>query len=205
MRMLESDRYLSWSSPDAPWSPECPQVEAELGAALGVAQLGDVAGAGAAAGAAIGAAGFAGAAFFGALFFAAAFFGAAAFDLPADFFADFFAFFADFFDDFLADFFADFFFAATTFFFLAFFDFFFLPLAIVVLLLPLIHIHQAFQVFRFSAGPQINLSSILAADRLSPSREALSCEPQGPTFHRPSVQSQSAPCIRYCRRRSRPA
>ena len=199
MRMLESDRYLSWSSPDAPWSPECPQVEAELGAALGVAQLGDVAGAGAAAGAAIGAAGFAGAAFFGALFFAAAFFGAAAFDLPADFFADFFAFFADFFDDFLADFFADFFFAATTFFFLAFFDFFFLPLAIVVLLLPPNNVYRAFQVVLPTARGQ-SIRSILAGDLPSPNREAQSCVQQGLTCCR-----QSAPCTQYCPQQSRPA
>jgi hypothetical protein len=116
----------------------------ELGAGLGVAQLGDGAGAGAGVGAAIGAAGFAAGAgfFFGALFFAATFFfGAAAF--LADFFADFLAFFADFFDVFLADFFADFFFAATTFFFLAFLDFFFFPLAIVVLLLPPNNVYRA--------------------------------------------------------------
>ncbi len=103
----------------------------------------------------------------------------------ADFLADFFfaALFpeaarADFFTAFLADFFADFVFAATAFFLLflaltlfAFLDF----LAIVVLLLPAIN-------------------SILAGGRLSPNREAQSCEQLGPTFHR-----QSGPCTRYCR------
>jgi len=108
----------------------------ELGAGLGVAQLGgDGAGVGAGAAAAF----FFGALFFAAVFFFAAFFGAAAFDFLADFFADFLAFFADF----LADFFADLFFAATTFFFLAFLDFFFLPLAIVVLLLPPNNVYRA--------------------------------------------------------------
>jgi len=75
-----------------------------------------------------------------ALAFLADFFGAAALDFLADFLA-FLAFFADFFEDF----FAAFFFAATSFLlFLAFLPFFFLPLAIVVLLLPLIHVYRAF-------------------------------------------------------------
>src|SRR4029079_1358638 len=123
--------------------------------AAGVAQLGAGAGDGAAAGA--------GAAFgvrFAADFFAgdlpalafladflpaflADFFGAAALDFLADFFADL-AFFADFFEDF----FADFFLAITELFlpFLAFLPaFFFLPLAIVILLLPPINVHRAFK------------------------------------------------------------
>jgi hypothetical protein len=95
-----------------------------------------------------------GAAFFAgrflALAFLAAFFGAAAFDFLADFFADFLAFFADFLADFFEDFFADFFFAVTTLFLdLLFFPlFFFLPLAIVILLLPPINVYRAFQVVR---------------------------------------------------------
>jgi hypothetical protein len=95
----------------------------------------------------LGAAGLAGAARFAEAFFAvlADFFGAA---FLADFFADFLAFFADFFADFLADFFADFladfFFAVRSFLlFLAFLPFFFLPLAIVVLLLRLSRVYRA--------------------------------------------------------------
>ena len=143
-----------------------------LGAAgLGVAQLGaaGAAGAGAGAGAAIGAAGLgaagfgaaalaAGAAFFfAALFLALAFladlFGAAALDFLADFFAAFLAFFADFFADFFEDFFADFFFAVRTFFLLFLPLFFFLPLAIVILLLPPINVYRAIQVVRLKRGP----------------------------------------------------
>ena len=75
--------------------------------------------------------------------FLADFFGAAALDFLADFFADL-AFFADLFEDF----FADLFLAITELFlpFLAFLPaFFFLPLAIVILLLPPINVHQAFK------------------------------------------------------------
>jgi hypothetical protein len=141
---------------------------AGVGAAAGAAGLG-AAGLGAAGfgAAGLGIAGFAaagmvaaglaaGAAFFAGLFLALAFladfFGAAAFDFLADFFADFLAFFADFFEDF----FADFFFAVRTFFlfFLLFLPpFFFLPLAIMILLLPLTNVHRAFQVVRLHAGP----------------------------------------------------
>ncbi len=100
-----------------------------LGFGFGAAAIGAGAGAGAET---------LGAAFFATLFLAPAFladfFGAAAFDFLADFFADFLAFFADFFADFLADFFA------VISFFLLFFSFlppfFFLPLAIMILLLP---------------------------------------------------------------------
>jgi len=160
------------------WPSECPHDGAGLGAAgLGEAQLGAGAGAGAGAGlgagagfgaaigaglgaaglgaaglgaADLGAAAFFLAALFLALAFLADFFGAAALDFLADFLA-FLAFFADFFEDF----FAAFFFAATSFLlFLAFLPFFFLPLAIVVLLLPLIHVYRAFQVVRLKRrGP----------------------------------------------------
>ena len=82
-------------------------------------------------------------------------FGAAAMDFLADFLADFFADFLAFFADFLAvffeDFLADFFFAVTRLFlaFLAFLPpFFFLPLAIVILLLPPTNVYRAFQVVR---------------------------------------------------------
>ncbi|MFL6826716.1 MAG: hypothetical protein ACJ8E2_09660 [Bradyrhizobium sp.] len=81
-----------------------------------------------------------GAAFFAALFGAA--------DFLADLFADLPALFAVFFADFFEDFFADFFLAATTFFlaFLAFLPaFFFLPLAIMILLLPPTNVYRAFQ------------------------------------------------------------
>jgi hypothetical protein len=130
------------------------------GVLLGAAQLGTT-GAGAGGGAATGAA--AGAAFFFAglflaLAFLADFFGAAALAFLADFFAAFFAtFFADFlaflagfFADFLADFFEDFFVAVSSFLFFLLFlpPFFFLPLAIVILLLPPINVHRAFQVVR---------------------------------------------------------
>ena len=91
-----------------------------------------------------------GAAFF-AVFFAAFF---------ADFFAVFLAaFFAYFFTPFFADFFeaflADFFFAAHDLFLLSLFCLLlFFPLAIVILLLPPIHVHQALQVDRAArAGP----------------------------------------------------
>jgi hypothetical protein len=96
--------------------------------------------------------GAAGAAFFAgrrlALAFLAAFFGAA--DFLADFFADFLAFFADFLPDFFEAFFADLFFAVRTFFLALLFlpAFFFLPLAIVILLLPPINVYRAFQVVR---------------------------------------------------------
>ncbi len=100
-----------------------------------------------------------------------------------------------FFDVFLADF----FFAVTSFFLLfLFFLLFFFPLAIVVLLLPLIHVHRAFKSSAFARGQSI--SSILAENRLSPNREAQSCEPQELTYHR-----QSAPCTRYCPQQSCPA
>jgi hypothetical protein len=174
--------YLSSSPPDDDGFDEPPELH-DGAVGLGVAQLGAAgagAGVGAATGAAglgaagLGVAGFgaaglgiaaaglataglaAGAAFFAALFLARAFladfFGAAAFDFLADFFADFLAFFADFFEDFLADF----FFAVRTFFlfFLLFLPpFFFLPLAIMILLLPLTNVHRAFQVVRLHAGP----------------------------------------------------
>jgi hypothetical protein len=96
-----------------------------------------------------------GAADLGAAGFFADFFGAAFLAFFADFFADFFAvFLAVFFADFFADFLADFFFAVTAFFlaFLPFAFFAFLPLAIVVLLLPPIFIDHAFQVFRISGA-----------------------------------------------------
>ena len=138
---------------------------------LGEAQLGPAAaGAGAGVGAASGAAGLgaaglgaaglaAGAAFLAVAFlaaFLADFFGAA-FDFLADFFADFFAdflaFFADFLADFLEDFLPDFFFAIISFFLLfLLLPFFFLPLAIVVLLLPPINVYRAFQVVRPNRG-----------------------------------------------------
>jgi hypothetical protein len=129
--------------------------EAQLGAACAVAGASLASWGSGAAGLRAGAAFFFAAAFLG-LAFLADFFGAAAFDLLADFFADFLAFFADFFADFFEDFFADFFFAVRSFFlfFLAFLPpFFFLPLAIVILLLPPIKVCRAFQVVRFHAGP----------------------------------------------------
>jgi hypothetical protein len=221
--------YL-WSSPseDGPevWPPECPHDGSRCdgagfeAAAAGAAQLGAAGvglGAGAGFGAAtvaggLGAAAFgaaafgaaglaaaAGAAFFAGLAFLADFFGAAALDFLADFFTDFFAdFFAAFFDVFFADFFADFFFAVTSFFLLFLFFLLFFPLAIVVLLLPLIHVHRAFKSSALARGQSI--SSILAGNRLSPNREAQSCEPQELTYRR-----QSAPCTRYCPRQSCPA
>jgi hypothetical protein len=76
------------------------------------------------------------------LAFLADLFGAAALDFLADFFAFLPVFFADFFD-----FFADFFLAVTVVFlaFLAFLPlFFFLPLAIVILLLPPTNVYRAF-------------------------------------------------------------
>ena len=78
--------------------------------------------------------------------FLADLFGAAALDFLADFLADFFAFLPVFFADFF-DFFADFFLAVTVVFlaFLAFLPlFFFLPLAIVILLLPPTNVYRAF-------------------------------------------------------------
>jgi hypothetical protein len=132
----------------------------------GVAQLcsGSGAGVGAGAGAGFGAAAFGAAAGLGAAFFLAGaflalafladFFGAADFFAVflADFFADFLAFFDDFLADFFEDFLADFFFAATNFLvFLAFLPFFFLPLAIVILLLPPINVTRAFKIIRFQA------------------------------------------------------
>jgi hypothetical protein len=163
-------------------SPECVHEGAVgAGAGLGEAQLGaNGAGPGAAVGlgaaglgaagldatgldaAGLGAAGLAaaglaaGAAFFLAglflaLAFLADFFGAAALAFLADFLADFLAFFADFFEDF----FADFFFAVRSFFlfFLSFLPFFFFPLAIIILLLPPIHVYRAFRIVRLRAGP----------------------------------------------------
>ena len=166
--------YLLSSSPleddglDEVSLPECPHDGAEgvEAAGLGAAQLGA---AGAGAGAGLGAGGlaagaaffFAGAAFL-ALAFLADFFGAAAFDFLADFFADFLAFFADFFADFFEDFFADFFFAVRSFFlfFLTFLPpFFFLPLAIVILLLPPINVYRAFQVVRLKCGANRSVQS----------------------------------------------
>jgi hypothetical protein len=220
-----SGYLLSSPSEDGlePWLSECPQDGAGCdgagleAAGVGAAQLG-AAGAGAGLGlgagfgfgaatgaAAFGAAGLAaatGAAFFAGLAFLADFFGAAALDFLADFFTDFFAdffvFFADFFAAFFAVFLADFFFAVTSFFLLFLFFLLFFPLAIVVLLLPLIHVHRAFKSSAFTRGQSI--SSILAGNRLSPNREAQSCEPQELTYRR-----QSAPCTRYCPQQSCPA
>ncbi|MGA7993680.1 MAG: hypothetical protein WCA28_02085 [Bradyrhizobium sp.] len=143
-----------------------------------MAQLGAGAGAGAGAGSNTGAAGFGAAGlatfFFAGLFlapaFLAAFFGAAALDFLADFLADFFADLLAFFADFLADFFADFFFAVTRLFlaFLAFLPpFFFLPLAIVILLLPPTNVYRAFQVVRLK----------LKARRSVQSRPGTACRP----------------------------
>jgi hypothetical protein len=90
--------------------------------------------------------------------FLADFFGAAALDFLADFFADL-AFFAVFFAALFEDFFADFFFAVTVLFlpFLAFLPaFFFLPLAIVILLLPPINVYRAFK----SSMPHVRGPSI---------------------------------------------
>src|SRR5581483_10924858 len=170
-----------------------------------------------------GAAGFGAAAFFGALLFGAAFFAVvlaaffavflAAFFavfLAAFFGAAFLAFLADFFTAFFFDvFLADFF--AIKSFFLAFLPFlFFFPLAIVVLLLPPISVHQAFQV---SPSASLAVSSpaalharsrpinpALAVNRPSPNREAQSCARREPMCRR-----QSASCIRCCPRQSCPA
>jgi hypothetical protein len=216
-------RYLSSSASnddglDEFWSPECTHDGAGLDdAGLGVAQL--EVGAGASACSASGAAGRGAAglgargAFFAGLFLAVAFlapafladfFGAAAFDFLADFFADFFAdlvaLFADFFADFFDDFFAVFFFAVTALFLLLLLflpAFFFLPLAIMILLLPPIHVPGV-----SSRPPQARgqcITSILAGDRLSPNREAQSCAPQELTYRR-----QSAPCIQCCPQQSCP-
>jgi hypothetical protein len=139
---------------------------AGFGAAIGAAGLGA---------AGLGAAGFGAAAFFLArlflaLAFLADFFGAAAF--LADFFADFLAFFADF----LEDFFAVFFFAATSFLlFLAFLPFFFLPLAIVVLLLPLIHVYRAFQVVRLKRRGPIDQFNPGRGPPVAQSRSSIVC------------------------------
>jgi hypothetical protein len=155
-------------------------------------------------GAGLGGAAFAttaGAAFLADLAFLAVFFGAAALDFLADFFTDFFAdfaFLADFFAAFFEVFFVDFFFAVTSFFLLFLFFLLFFPLAIVVLLLPLIHVHRASKSSAFARGQSI--SSILAGNHPSPNREAQSCEPQELTYHR-----QSAPCTRYCPQQSCPA
>jgi len=172
-------RYLS-SSPleDEPPVAHDGAVSAEGPgeAQLGAAGAGAGAGVGAAAGAAgLGAAGLGvaglggGAAFFAVAFLAAAFlafFGAAAFDFLAvfflaDFFADFLAFFAAFFADFLEDFLPDFFFAIISFFllFLLLPLFFFLPLAIVILLLPPINVYRAFQVVRLNRGANRSVQS----------------------------------------------
>ena len=171
-------RYLSSS----PLEDELPEDQdgvvppEELGEAqLGPAGAGAGAGVGAASGAAgLGAAGLgvaglaAGAAFFAVAFlaaFLADFFGAAAFDFLADFFADFLAaflaFFADFFADFFEDFLPDFFFAIISFFllFLLLPLFFFLPLAIVILLLPPIKVYRAFQVVRLNRGANRSVQS----------------------------------------------
>jgi hypothetical protein len=169
-------------------------------AGLGAAGLGA-----AGLGAAFGGAGLATTAVFffaGLLFplaFLADFFGAAAFDFLADFFAVL-AFFADFFADFFEDFFADFFFAVRSFFLFLLFlpPFFFLPLAIMILLLPPTMSIERFKSSALSAGPIDQF--ILAGDRLSPNREAQPCAPQELTYHR-----QSAPCTRYCPQQSYPA
>ena len=71
-------------------------------------------------------------------------------------------FFADFFADFFEDFFADFFFAVTSLFFLLLLflpAFFFLPLAIVILLLPPINVYRAFQVVRLKRGANRSVQS----------------------------------------------
>src|SRR6266436_2977359 len=147
--------YLS-SSPleDEPPEDQDGVVPAE---GLGEAQLGPAgAGAGAGVGAASGAAGLGAAGLgvaglaAGAAFFAVAFLA----DFLADFLAAFLAFFADFFADFLDDFLPDFFFAIISFFllFLVLPLFFFLPLAIVILLLPPINVYRAFQVVRLNRG-----------------------------------------------------
>jgi hypothetical protein len=198
------------------------QLDVAAGAcsAAGAAGVGGAAGFGAAGfgAAGFGAAGFgaagltAGAAFFALLLapaFLADFFGAAAFDFLADFFADFdfladfvAVFFADFLADFFDDFFADFFFAVTTRFLLLFLflpAFFFLPLAIMNLLLRPIRVYRALRVVRLKCGGRW-INSILAGDRLSPNREAQSCAPQELTYRR-----QSAPCIRCCPQQSCPA
>jgi hypothetical protein len=101
-----------------------------------------------------------------ALAFLADFFGDAALDFLADlfavFFADFLAFLADLAADFFEDFFADFFFAARSLVldFLAFLPFlFFLPLAIVILLLPPINVYRAFQVVRLERGANRSIQS----------------------------------------------
>jgi hypothetical protein len=162
--------YLS-SSPkdeglDELWSPECPHDGAGFnGAGLGVAQLEvDAGGDGSATGATgFGAAGLAGrTAFFAGLLlaaFLADFFGAAAFDFLADFLADFFAdlvaFFVDRLADLFDDFFAVFFFAVTARFLLLLLFlpvFFFLPLAIVNLLLSPIRVYRALPVVRLKRG-----------------------------------------------------
>src|SRR5437016_11415047 len=168
-------RYLSSS----PLEDELPEDQdgvvppEELGEAqLGPAGAGAGAGVGAASGAAgLGAAGLgvaglaAGAAFFAVAFlaaFLADFFGTAAFDFLADFFADFLAaFFADLFADFFEDFLPDFFFAIISFFllFLLLPLFFFLPLAIVILLLPPIKVYRAFQVVRLNRGASRSVQS----------------------------------------------
>jgi hypothetical protein len=149
---------------DELWSPECPHDGAGFdGAGLGVAQLEVDAGGGD--GSAAGATGFGAAglaartAFFAGLLLAAAFladfFGAAAFDFLADFFADLVALFVDLFADFFDDFFADFFFAVTARFLplLLFLPaFFFLPLAIMNLLLSPIRVYRALPVVRLKRG-----------------------------------------------------
>jgi hypothetical protein len=148
------DGELYWlsSPPENGEFDECSH-EGVCGAGEGVAQL-EAEGSGAAAGASAGL----GAAFLAGAFLAAAFladfFGAAFF---ADFlaFADFFAdFLADFLTDFLADFLDDFFFAASVFLLLAFLPFFFLPLAIVILLLS-----RVYRALRSSVSPTPVLSN----------------------------------------------
>src|SRR5882724_11443671 len=165
-------QVLSSSLEDEPPEDQDGVPPEELGEAqLGPAGAGAGAGVGAASGAAgLGAAGLgvaglaAGAAFF-AVAFLADFFGAAAFDFLADFFADFLAaflaFFADFFADFFEDFLPDFFFAIMSFFllFLLLPLFFFLPLAIVILLLPPIKVYRAFQVVRLNRGANRSVQS----------------------------------------------
>jgi hypothetical protein len=179
-------------------------VLAWLSAALGIAQLVS-ASAGAVSGSGAGAAGLA-ATFLAGL--AADFLGAA--DFTA-FFADFLAFlavfladpalvadfFAAFFADFFADLPADLFFTARSFLaFLAFFPRFFLPFAIVVLLLPLSPCLSNAQNRPHKPIGQFNAAAV----RPLPNREAQSCAPQELTYRR-----QSAPCIRYCPQRSCPA
>jgi hypothetical protein len=171
--------------------PKCSGVWLDEGVAQLCSGSGAGAGIGAGAGLGFGAAAFGAAAGLGAAFFAGAFlalafladfFGAADFfavflaDFFADFFADFLAFFADFLADFFEDFLADFFFAVTTFLvFLAFLPFFFLPLAIVILLLPPINVYRAFKSSASKPSTQSHRLKVIASktgpiDQFNPGR-----------------------------------